>query len=227
MVTKYGVVVNRFLGSLTGVVLYSTTSSIQPTAHYSRMPETKAKRPSRKKVAAANSPIPTGPGSTCGHSGCSGPACQVRYAGATSHPRDHMLHEVSRGVRHIWTASIVAGLAVVLTGSIAYTAVQAETAPKVKNINEGVGALWRKLDNMERLLKQIAEKNGISTGTTQSTTSTKPRPEPTGCLKTCNDNWLTCKQQAGTDTAAYEVCHNAKMQCGLACTGSANAGTTQ
>jgi hypothetical protein len=79
----------------------------------------------------------------------------VRYCGPTSHPRDHLIHQAAHGVQHIWAASIVAGLAVVLTGFMAYTGVQAESAPRVKNLNEAVAALWRKLDQVERMVKEM------------------------------------------------------------------------
>lgn len=96
------------------------------------MEETKPKRTVRRAKKAANSPIPSGPigsanmgGSTCGHSGCE-TSCKVRYVGPVTNIRDHHIIHAARGVAHVWTAAIVAGLAVVLTGAIAYTAVQAE-----------------------------------------------------------------------------------------------------
>jgi len=93
------------------------------------MVEAKTKRTVRRVKKAAHSPIPTGPigglgGSTCGHSGCDS-ACRVRYVGPVTNIRDHHIIHAARGVAHVWTAAIVAGLAVVLTGAIAYTAVQA------------------------------------------------------------------------------------------------------
>jgi len=125
------------------------------------MAETKAKKSTggRKRASAANTPIPHG--STCGHSGCK-TSCNVRYSGPTSHPRDHLLHKAAHGASHVWMASVVAGLAVVVTMSIAYAAAQAESAPRVDNLNDAVSALWRKMDNMERLLEQIAEKEGVT-----------------------------------------------------------------
>ena len=59
-------------------------------------------------------------------------------------------------------ASVVAGLAVVVTMSIAYTAAQANPAPEVDTTNQALSALWRKMDNMERLLKQMAEAQGMN-----------------------------------------------------------------
>lgn len=126
------------------------------------MAETNAKKKTggRKRATAANTPIPHG--STCGHSGCKD-ACNVRYCGPTSHPRDHLLHKAAHGASHVWMASVVAGLAIVITMSMAYAAAQAESAPRVNNLNDAVSALWRKMDNMERLLEQIAEAEGVNT----------------------------------------------------------------
>lgn len=129
-----------------------------------RMAETKAKKrvaTRRPRAKAANSPIPGPRGSTCGHSNCKD-ACNVRYCGPTSHPRDHLLHKAAHGAGHVWMASVVAGLAVVVTMSIAYTAAQAKPAPGTDTTNQALSALWRKMDNMERLLKQIAEEQGIN-----------------------------------------------------------------
>ena len=91
----------------------------------------------------------------CGHSGC-GVGCNVRYSGPTSHPRDHLIHQAARGARHIWAAAIVAGLDVVLTGAISYTAVQAET--ELHNWNsdrEVVTQLSHRLDRLEQALQEI------------------------------------------------------------------------
>ena len=125
------------------------------------MAETKAKKRSggRKRASAGHSPIPQG--ATCGHSGCK-EMCSVRYSGPTSHPRDHLLHKAAHGAAHVWMASVVAGLAVVVTMSIAYTAAQAESAPRVDNLNEAVSALWRKMDRMERLLQALADEQGVT-----------------------------------------------------------------
>lgn len=69
-------------------------------------------------------------------------------------------------------ASVVAGLAVVVTMSMAYAAAQAESAPRVDNLNDAVSTLWRKMDNMERLLEQMAEAQGV--GTESDAINTEP-----------------------------------------------------
>ena len=85
------------------------------------MAQTKIKKLSRRPRAkkAANSPLP-----------CKGNDCtpkSVRYCGPTSHPSHHHAAVAAEGGKHVWAASIIAGLAIVITASIAFTAVQAET----------------------------------------------------------------------------------------------------
>lgn len=55
------------------------------------------------------------------------PTRSVRYCGPTSHPSHHHASVVADGVKHIWAAPIITGLAIILTATIAYTAVQAES----------------------------------------------------------------------------------------------------
>jgi hypothetical protein len=177
-------------------------------------------------------------GSVCGHSGCDD-MCKVRYAGPTSHPRDHRMHEIASGVKHVWTASVVAGLAVVLTGVIAFNAVQAETAPKVKNLNEAVAAIWRKLDVIDANVKSIKAKMENGQGMPRPTSSTQPmmnnqqggqKPEgqkPSGdrpqlseeakaCISACQSTWKTC-QSAASDSSAKEACTKTALTCLSAC----------
>ncbi len=120
------------------------------------MADTKTKKPAKRK--AANSPAPCGPGSTCGHSGCEG-TCKVRYVGPTSHPRDHHAQEAAQGTRHVWTAAIVAGLAVVLTGTIAYSAVEAGTTT---SRNSDLTSIARRLDRIESQLSSLGEQKAAA-----------------------------------------------------------------
>lgn len=120
------------------------------------MADTKTKKSVRRK--AAHSPIPCGPGSSCGHSGCEG-ACKVRYVGPTSHPRDHHAQEAAQGTRHVWTAAIVAGLAVVLTGTIAYSAVEAGTTT---SRTSDLTSIARRLDRIEAQLSSLGEQKAAA-----------------------------------------------------------------
>lgn len=106
----------------------------------------------------------------------------MRYCGPTSHPRDHLLHKAAHGASHVWMASVVAGLAIVITMSMAYAAAQAESAPRVDNLNDAVSALWRKMDNMERLLEQIAETQGVNTNGDTANTGPSDYDEPVETL---------------------------------------------
>jgi hypothetical protein len=186
--------------------------------------QTKAKKPSRRK--AGNSPIPSGP--VCGHSGCGG-NCNVRYAGATTHVRDHYIHQAAQGVKHVWMAAVVAGFAVVVTGSIAYTAAQAETAPRVKNLNEAVTAIYRKLDRIETLIKngQGGQMNGGSAtsprmmqnnGGQQGDKPQGQKPpelstEAKACVTACQTEWKSCQESAGDSKDAKEACSKTGVEC--------------
>ncbi|MBU1448328.1 hypothetical protein KJ925_00175 [Patescibacteria group bacterium] len=98
----------------------------------------KTKKTVRRRVSkGASTPTPGGPTggsmlSACGHSACS-EECRVHYVGPVSHMRDHHILHVSRGMSHIWAASIIAGLAVVLTGAFAFSAAQAQTDAKIED----------------------------------------------------------------------------------------------
>lgn len=122
------------------------------------MQEAKTKRPtSRRPRKDAGSPEPVGPtggmptnDAVCGHSGC-GRMCNVRYVGPTSHVHDHHIIHAARGIAHVWTAAIVAGLAVVLTGAIAYASVEAvPSAPR-----QTLSFLTREIKQMNQHLEQI------------------------------------------------------------------------
>jgi len=106
---------------------------------------------------AANSPAPTV--GACGHSHC-GDMCRVRYIGPVSHIRDHHIMHVARGVSHIWTAVIIAGLAVVLTGAVAYTAANASSEERddlrsTKSTELIVEQMQRLSDRMSVLEEQL------------------------------------------------------------------------
>lgn len=129
------------------------------------MEASKTKRPVRRTSKVMSSPVPTGPvggtviggGTTCGHSGCE-TSCQVRYVGPVSSIRDHHIIHAARGVTHVWAAAIVAGLAVVLTGAIAYTAVQADTdythATDQISLQRQLSQINARLDRIERVVNR-------------------------------------------------------------------------
>jgi len=113
--------------------------------------ETSKKRVIRKHTKAANSPSPSikskcGP---CGHSHCDD-RCRVRYIGPTTHVRDHHILHAAHGISHIWPAVIIAGLAVVLTGAIAYHTANAQNQQTEKALVENsTEQILNKLDSLE------------------------------------------------------------------------------
>ncbi len=144
------------------------------------MPVIKMKTPVRRMRKAISSPEPEGPiggmgmseDPTCGHSSC-GRVCNVRHAGPTSPIRDHHIAHIARGVSNVWTASIVAGLAVVLTGAIAYSAVQAAPVQReasaqssmlasFNRLNNRLDAINKRLDDVEARLKVLNDQCTVS-----------------------------------------------------------------
>lgn len=138
------------------------------------MAELKPKKSARRRVVkAANSPEPAGPvgGSSegtplpsCGHDGCS-TRCVVRYVGPTTQVRDHHIVHAARGVTHIWSAAIITGLAIVLTGTIAFNSARAgmeektelDQADAKRDIRREIYRLSQRLEEMDALLQKIGE----------------------------------------------------------------------
>ena len=137
-----------------------------------RMADSPIKKVTRRRSPkVANSPLPVGGSeqfssmmSHCGHSDC-GTNCNVRYSGPTSHIRDHHIATVASHTKHIWPAAIITGLAVVLTGTIAFNSVQAaskrEEAGMLKK-NQDLGVELRdvnkRLDALEKAITVMSQK---------------------------------------------------------------------
>jgi len=83
----------------------------------------------------------------------------VRYVGPVSHIRDHHSWHAARGASHIWTAAIVSGFAVVLTGVLAYSAAEAKTVQAQEEERAATHAemveVMQKLNAMEQMLVEI------------------------------------------------------------------------
>lgn len=117
----------------------------------------------RRSVSAAASssaeggapPVEPIGSSVCGHSGCQR-TCNVRYVGPVSHIRDHHALHAAQGVSHIWSASIITGFAIVLTGAIAFQTVQAktdrETAAGKQALQSENAQLVERLNRLEALM---------------------------------------------------------------------------
>ncbi len=118
----------------------------------------------------------------CGHDGCD-TSCRVRYVGPVSHLRDHHALHAARGVGHVWTAAIVTGLAIVLTGAVAYTAVQArdqDTAAPKRALSADTRALMERLDKLEREIQDMSDRctQALPSDNASADTSTVTEDQP-------------------------------------------------
>jgi len=117
-------------------------------------------RASRARGRAGNSPEPvqfTEPSmaAACGHSHCQD-RCRVRYIGPTSHIRDHHILHTARGVAHVWTATIIAGLAIVITGAIAFSAVNAQNQYQdAQRVAQSTDQIINKIDTLEHRMAAL------------------------------------------------------------------------
>ena len=138
------------------------------------MEEPKAKkRLVRSKVKSANSPSPMPMMAKCGHSSC-GEQCNVRYVGATSHISHHHIMHAARGVAHVWTAAIIAGLAVVITGAVALATANAQAREQDDMRSaQATGQVLDKLDALETRLNAL-EKDVTSLHTVKLNDSSTP-----------------------------------------------------
>ncbi len=93
--------------------------------------------------------------SACGHSGCER-SCNVRYVGPVSHIRDHHALHAAQGVSHIWSASIITGFAIVLTGAMVFQTAQARTERAATSTANGLRSenaqLIERLNRLEGLM---------------------------------------------------------------------------
>ncbi|MFA6161120.1 MAG: hypothetical protein WC766_02965 [Patescibacteria group bacterium] len=123
------------------------------------MPALKPRSKSTRSKKVANSPVPSKM-SACGHSHCED-VCRVRYIGPVSSIRDHHIMHVARGMSHIWTAAIIAGLAVVLTGAVAFSAVNASNQQRDDvRTAESTGVILNKMDDMQSRLDVLEREVG-------------------------------------------------------------------
>ncbi len=94
----------------------------------------------------------------CGHSAC-GVSCNVHYAGPTTSISDHHAYHAARGTNHVWAAAIVSGLAVVLTGAVAYSSVEASSTSTAAGsaivVQSEVDRLVERLTTLEVQLRDV------------------------------------------------------------------------
>jgi TolA-binding protein len=78
--------------------------------------------------------------------------------------RDHHIVHAAKGVTHIWSAAIVTGFALVMTGAIALTAAQASTDAKLsvsqtgvkQDLGREIRQLNAKLDAMNATVRELS-----------------------------------------------------------------------
>ena len=84
---------------------------------------------------------------------------QLQYVGPTSNVNDHRVYHAAKGLANVWTAAIVAGLAVVMTGSVAYASAQASTErtneQNAQALQQQVLVLTQRLDDLEAKLDML------------------------------------------------------------------------
>ncbi len=166
----------------------------------------KQKKPAGKSAKAGSSPIPKGPcggfteeSNVCGHMGCSGSKCKVRFVGPTSHIRDHHIVHAARHASHIWSAAIVTGLAVVLTGAIGYAAFGAETPTMFGEFQQ----LNQRLDKIESMLNGIVNQCQVGPSCGGNTA-------PTTCnVSNCKAKCAEAISATATTGISLDACNSA------------------
>lgn len=114
----------------------------------------------------------------------------------------HIVH-AARGASHIWAAAIVAGLAVVLTGSIAFSAVQAEEQQRDPTtlMLLALRRIEMRLDRMEPKINKImaALQGGNVTGTVMMEDKKMEKPSTSNvCMEQCGTSMAACMKEANS-----------------------------
>jgi len=170
----------------------------------------KQKKPVRK-LKSASAPIPEGPTggllsemeSTCGHTACTGGKCAVRYVGPTTPVRDHHIVHAARHASHIWSAAIVSGLAVVLTGAIGYAAFGAETTNPGGTLYGEFQQINQRLDKIETMVKTLVDR-GENQQPAPTNEQAKPAQQANECVTKCNRDYPDSPEKAAQ--CAKEMC---------------------
>jgi hypothetical protein len=114
--------------------------------------------PAPVKMNESLSATPEQVEAVCGHSTC-GSSCNVHYAGPTTSIGDHHAYHAARGTNHVWAAAIVSGLAVVLTGVVAYSSVEASSFSTASSstavVQTEVDRLVERLNTLEVQLRDV------------------------------------------------------------------------
>lgn len=188
----------------------------------------KQKKGVRRTAKASGSPIPYGPTggamddmpSACGHMNCTGGKCGVRYVGPTTPIRDHHVVHAMRSSSHVWSAAIVTGLAVVLTGALGYAVVAADAANQPNSMYGEFQQINNRLDRIEGMVKKLLDR--CESGTCGQAGQKAEQP-PTGdqcvagCQKEYGDNLekanACVQERCGQKTAEQPVADTCTLEC--------------
>lgn len=148
---------------------------------------TTRKRTTRTKKPAGNSPAPSMGNAVCGHDGhCTSNACNVRYVGPTSQIADHHATHFAQASTHIWSAAVVTGLALVVTGTIAFQAANAESTQAARALqkqNANRADIAQVIEQLNRIERVSTETRDLLKGNTEPETDVKKLektlPKPT------------------------------------------------
>jgi hypothetical protein len=103
----------------------------------------------------------------------------VRYVGPVSHLRDHHALHAARGVAHVWTAAIVSGLAVVLTGVLAYGSVQAAAnSGGRRSQSQELRTIMERLDRLETSMQEVKQHCMAVNADSEQTDEQPPQDDP-------------------------------------------------
>lgn len=87
---------------------------------------------------------------------------KVHFVGPTTHINDHHLIHAARGISNVWTATIVAGLGVVLTATFVYSSIRIQEAKATAALSEPVKTdlrvLSERISSMERKMELLEAK---------------------------------------------------------------------
>ena len=185
----------------------------------------KSKMPARRPVKkSAIAPPPVGPlggmstsDPVCGHSAC-GAAWNVRYVGPTSHIRDHHILHAAYGASHVWAAAVIAGLAIVITMTVAFSSQAATSTPSISAVMAAVQNLNRRMDKVDAALVKIGAQCAPAPAKNAADSKPTPTDVPTNpCMVACSQTTLSCLKDAGDNTDAKAKCLDADKSCRASC----------
>jgi len=121
------------------------------------MPEVAKKRTVRR-VRSVASAVKSAGSAPCGHEGtCNAAGCRVRYVGPVSQMGDHHSLVAARASSHAWSAAIITGLAIVVTGAVAFQSVEASQTQRSAALTKQ-SANRSDIAELKEILRRIDDK---------------------------------------------------------------------